>query len=142
MFRTTVIAAAMLVAAENARANAHESSAPPPPAKDDGATMPRIAATKKGLMLLDPKGMTLYYFDRDDSGTKSTCDGKCAERWIPVAAPDNAEPRGDFTVITRSDGSKMWAYRHRPLYTSHADHAPGAADGYDPESHWHIARPQ
>jgi predicted lipoprotein with Yx(FWY)xxD motif len=141
MFRTMVIAAAMLVAAANAPANAHESSAPPPP-KDDGSTMPHIAATKKGLMLTDPKGMTLYYFDRDDSGNKSTCDGKCAARWIPVAAPNNAEPKGDFTVITRSDGSKMWAYRNRPLYTSQADHAPGAADGYDHENLWHIARPE
>jgi predicted lipoprotein with Yx(FWY)xxD motif len=142
MFRIMMIVAAMLVAAQNAPANAHESSSPAPPPKDDGSTMPRISATKHGLVLIDPKGMTLYYFDRDDSGTKSTCDGKCAERWIPVAAPSNAEAKGDFTVITRSDGSKMWAYRHRPLYTSRADHAPGTADGYDPEQLWHIARPE
>jgi predicted lipoprotein with Yx(FWY)xxD motif len=141
MFRKVMIVAAMLLAAQNAPANA-ESSSPAPPPKDDGSSMPRIAATKRGLVLIDPKGMTLYYYDRDDSGTKSTCDGKCNERWIPVAAPGNAEAKGDFTVITRSDGSKMWAYRHRPLYTSRADHAPGAADGYDPEMLWHIARPQ
>jgi predicted lipoprotein with Yx(FWY)xxD motif len=142
MFRILIIVAAILASAANASVNAHESSAPAPPPKDDGSTMPRISATKNGLVLIDPKGMTLYYFDRDDSGTKSTCDGKCAERWIPVAAPSNAEAKGDFTVITRSDGSKMWAYRHRPLYTSRADHAPGAADGYDPEQLWHIARPE
>jgi predicted lipoprotein with Yx(FWY)xxD motif len=141
MFRIMMVVAAMLLAAQNAPANA-ESSSPAPPSKDDGSSMPRIAATKRGLVLIDPKGMTLYYYDRDDSGTKSTCDGKCTERWIPVAAPSNAEAKGDFTVITRSDGSKMWAYRHRPLYTSRADHAPGAADGYDPEMLWHIARPQ
>src|SRR5690349_12957924 len=142
MFRIMVmIAAAMLVAAE--AASAHESSSAPPPKKDDGsATMPQVAQTKSGLALVDPKGMTLYYFDRDDTGTKSTCEGKCAEKWIPVPAPADAQPKGDFTVITRSDGSKMWAYRHRPLYTSHEDQAPGEANGYDWERHWHIARPQ
>ena len=92
-------------------------------------------------ILTDSKGMTLYYFDRDVSGNKSTCDGKCTEKWIPVAAPGNAEAQGDFTVITRNDGSKMWAYRYRPLYTSPADHAPGDANGYDPEQLWHVARP-
>jgi predicted lipoprotein with Yx(FWY)xxD motif len=85
--------------------------------------------------------MTLYYYDRDDAGNKSTCDGKCAERWIPVAAADNATAKGDFTVIIRSDNSKMWAYRNRPLYTSPADKAPGDANGIDPANLWHVARP-
>lgn len=137
-----MIVATLLVATESALANGHESSAPPPPPKDDGSTMPRISATKSGLRLIDPKGMTLYYYDRDDSGNKSNCNGKCAEKWVPVAAPNNAEAKGDFTVIVRADGSKMWAYRYRPLYTSHADDVPGVANGYDPEKHWHIARPE
>jgi len=141
MFRIVIVAATILVSAGHALANGHESSAPPPPAKDDGATKPRVSPTKTGLRLVDPKGMTVYYFDHDVSGNKSTCDGKCAEKWIPVAAPSNAEAQGDFTVITRNDGSKMWAYRYRPLYTSPADHAPGDANGYDPENFWHIARP-
>jgi predicted lipoprotein with Yx(FWY)xxD motif len=141
MFRIVVVVATILVSVGNALANGHESSTPPPPPKDDGATKPRISPTKTGLRLVDPKGMTVYYFDRDVSGNKSTCDGKCAEKWIPLAAPGNAEAQGDFTVITRSDGSKMWAYRYRPLYTSPADHAPGDANGYDLEKLWHVARP-
>jgi predicted lipoprotein with Yx(FWY)xxD motif len=139
MFRIVIVIATILVSAGNALAN--ESAAPAPPPKDDGATKPRISTTKTGLRLVDPKGMTLYYFDRDVSGNKSSCDGTCAEKWIPVAAPSNAEAQGDFTVITRSDGSKMWAYRYRPLYTSPADSAPGDANGYDPEKLWHVARP-
>ena len=47
----------------------------------------------------------------------------------------------DDTVIVRSDKSKMWAYRYRPLYTSRDDHAPGDANGSDPSNLWHIARP-
>jgi len=136
-----MIVATMLVSTGIALANGHESSAPAPPPKDDGATKPRVSATKTGRRLIDPKGMTLYYFDRDESGNKSTCDGKCAETWIPLAAPSNAEAQGDFTVITRSDGSKMWAYRYRPLYTSPADRAPGDTNGRDPDKLWHIAWP-
>jgi len=136
-----MIVATILVSAGTALANGHDS-APPPPPKDDGASKPRVSPTKTGgLRLVDPKGMTLYYFDRDNSGNKSACNGKCAEKWIPVTAPGNAEAQGDFTVITRSDGSKMWAYRYRPLYTSPADHAPGDVNGDDPEKLWHVARP-
>jgi predicted lipoprotein with Yx(FWY)xxD motif len=92
-------------------------------------------------MLVDMKGMTLYYFDRDDTGNKSNCNDKCTERWAPLAASADSQPTGDFTVITRNDGSKMWAYRYRPLYTSETDKAPGEANGAAASTQWHIARP-
>jgi predicted lipoprotein with Yx(FWY)xxD motif len=92
-------------------------------------------------MLVDPSGMTLYYFDRDDAGNRSNCDGACIQRWTPLAAPSDAQATGDFTVIVRGDGSKMWAYRYRPLYTSQADKVPGDANGADATTLWHIARP-
>lgn len=136
-----MIAAAMLVSAEQALATGHgsSSSAPPPPPKQEGPPAQAIVTKKNGPMLVDPKGMTLYYFERDNSGNKSTCNGKCAELWLPFAAPASATASGDFTVIIRSDGSKMWAYRYRPLYTSQADKAPGDINRDDPL--WHIARP-
>src|SRR5580692_29708 len=125
MFRSIMIVAAMLVSAESALANGHESSssAPPPP-KQEGPPA-RAVVTKQGPMLVDLNGMTLYYFERDTSGNKSNCNGKCAEAWMPLAAAANATASGDFTVIIRTDGSKMWAYRYRPLYTSQADKAAG-----------------
>jgi predicted lipoprotein with Yx(FWY)xxD motif len=145
MFRLFLIAIAMLVSAQTTLADAHgseSSEAPPPPKQDTPAVPVRAIIVKNRPMLVDLKGMTLYYFERDDSGNKSTCDGKCAESWIPVAASPNAQASGDFTVITRSDGSKMWAFRYRPLYSSHADTAPGDANGiYDPSNLWHVARP-
>lgn len=134
------VAAAVLFAAETALASGHgASSETPPPPKQEGPPA-RIATTKKGYMLVDLQGMTLYYFDRDDSGNKSTCDGKCTEQWKPLAAPADAKASGDFTVIIRSDGSKMWAYRYRPLYTSQADKAPGDVNGFAQQ--WHVARPE
>jgi predicted lipoprotein with Yx(FWY)xxD motif len=139
MLRIAMIVAALL--ASTGMAIAHESSSPPPP-KEDNTTMPRVAQTKRGLVLVDPKGMTLYYFDRDTSGDSSTCDGKCTEKWSPLTAPENARASGDFTVINRSDGSRMWAYRYRPLYLFNDDHAPGETHGTDLELHWHVARPE
>jgi predicted lipoprotein with Yx(FWY)xxD motif len=143
MIRFVTIAAALLLSAGEAFAHGHESSpAPPPPPKSDMKPLPaQVVSNKRGAMLADPKGMTLYYFDKDDSGNKSNCNDKCTERWIPYAAPADAQASGDFTVIIRSDGSKMWAYRYRPLYTSQQDKAPGEANGFDPTNLWHIARP-
>src|SRR5882757_1433574 len=144
MFRFSVIAAAMLLSAQVTCAQAHGSeSSEPPPAKQDTPAVPvSVAVVNNRPMLVDLKGMTLYYFDRDDSGRKSSCDGKCTERWTPVAASANARPSGDFTTITRSDGSKMWAFRYRPLYSSNRDKAPGDTNGTDdPSSLWHVVRP-
>lgn len=142
MFRFVLILIAALLFADRAFAHGHESSAPPPPPKQDAPAVPvTLAKTKRGAVLADSRGMTLYYFDRDDSGNKSNCDGKCTEKWIPLAADKNATASGDFTVIARSDGSKMWAYRYRPLYTSNLDTAPGDTNGFDPQNLWHIARP-
>jgi predicted lipoprotein with Yx(FWY)xxD motif len=143
MFRLAmVMLAALLLSASEAVANGHGSEEPAPPPKQDTPALPiKIVQTKRGLVLTDIKGMTLYYFDRDDSGRKSTCDGKCAEKWIPLAASANAKATGDFTVIVRSDKSWMWAYRYRPLYTWHEDKAPGDANGTDSSNLWHVARP-
>jgi predicted lipoprotein with Yx(FWY)xxD motif len=140
MLRHVMIAAAILLSASVALA--HESeSAPPPPKKGPQEAPAQVISTSRGIMLVDPKGMTLYYFDRDNSGTKSNCDAACTQRWTPLAAPADAQPTGDFTVIVRSDGSKMWAYRYRPLYTSTTDKAPGDANGAGATTLWHIARP-
>ena len=144
MFRFMTIAAALLLSACEALAHGNESSpAPPPPPKSGLKPLPAqvVVTDRGGSMLADPNGMTLYYFDKDDVGNRSNCNGKCTERWIPYAAPADAQASGDFTVIIRSDGSKMWAYRYRPLYTSRQDKTPGDTNGFDPSNLWHIARP-
>jgi predicted lipoprotein with Yx(FWY)xxD motif len=139
MLRFAIVAAALWLSAGEAFAHGEEPA--PPPKKETPAFPVKVSQTTKGRILVDNNGMTLYTFDRDTSGNKSTCDDKCTERWKPLAAPADAEAKGDFTVITRSDGSKMWAYRYRPLYTSQSDQAPGDINGFDSANHWHIARP-
>ena len=138
-----MIAAALLVSAQAAFAGGHgaESSAPPPPPSQQMGLPARAIIGKHGPLLVSLNGMTLYTFERDDSGTKSACNDSCAQKRPPLMAPDNAVATGDFTVITRTDGKKMWAYRYRPLYTSQLDTAPGDIKGDDPSQLWHLARP-
>jgi predicted lipoprotein with Yx(FWY)xxD motif len=139
MFRFgMMMAAAVLLSASAA---GHESSEPPPPPKQDTTVPIRVSQTNRGRILTDSTGMTLYYFDRDDTGNKSNCDGECTAKWIPLVASADASAIGDYTIIIRSDHSRMWAYRYRPLYTFHADKAPGDTNGSDPSNLWHIARP-
>jgi len=106
-----------------------------------GQTPPaKTADTSKGKALVDGKGMTLYVFDRDAAG-KSNCTGQCATNWPPFAAAGDAKPSGDWTIITRDDGGKQWAYKGRPLYDWSKDTKPGDATGDGVNNVWHIAAP-
>jgi predicted lipoprotein with Yx(FWY)xxD motif len=49
----------------------------------------------------------------------------CVEEWPPVFAAEDAKPVGDFTLVTRKDGRKQWAYDEHVLYTSRLDKVPG-----------------
>lgn len=100
----------------------------------------KTASTSKGPALVDAKGMTLYTFDPDKGG-KSACSGGCAQAWPPLVATGDAKPSGDWTVITRDDGSKQWAYKGKPLYTWVQDSKPGDATGDGVNSVWHVAKP-
>lgn len=53
----------------------------------------------------------------------------CAATWPPLLAADDAKPMGLWTVITRDDGKKQWAYDDLPVYTSILDKVPGEANG-------------
>ena len=100
----------------------------------------KTADTAKGKALVDAKGMTLYIFDRDATG-KSNCDGACATKWPPLKAAADAKPSGDWTVVTRDDGGKQWAYKGKPLYLFAKDTKPGDVAGDGVNSVWHIAAP-
>lgn len=92
-------------------------------------------------VLADAKGMTLYTYQRDSAG-KSNCTGRCVANWPPLMAADNAVPMGSWTVVTRDDGKKMWAYKTMPLYTFARDAKPGDITGDGAASGaWKIAVP-
>jgi predicted lipoprotein with Yx(FWY)xxD motif len=87
-------------------------------------------------------GMTLYTFDRDAAGSgKSVCNDKCAVAWPPLAAESGAAGSGDYSVITRNDGTKQWAYKGKPLYFWVKDQKPGDMTGEGFNKVWRVARP-
>ena len=96
------------------------------------------AKTVDGV-LVNNAGMTLYTFDKDASG-KSNCNGPCAVNWPPLAAGADAKPSGAWTVVTRDDGSKQWAYKGQPVYTWIKDQKPGDKTGDGVNKVWHIAK--
>ena len=44
---------------------------------------------------------------------------------LPLIATVDGKASGDFTLVTRDDGRKQWAYKGKPLYTWSKDHKPG-----------------
>lgn len=92
-------------------------------------------------LLVDHAGMTLYTFDKDPiySG-KSVCNGKCAQNWPPLMAKGSDKASGDYSIITRNDGSKQWAYEGKPLYTWKKDMKPGDMTGNNFKDEWHVVR--
>jgi len=99
------------------------------------------ASTADGV-LVGENGMTLYIFDKDAATPgKSACNGQCASNWPPLAAKADAKDDGAWTVITRDDGSKQWAYKGRPVYYWVKDKAAGERSGDGVGGVWHVAKP-
>jgi predicted lipoprotein with Yx(FWY)xxD motif len=80
--------------------------------------------TKFGIVFVDIKQMTLY-----SQSVVAACTGACLESWKPLSAPQVASPVGDWTIVTRNDGSRQWAYQGRPVYRSLLDVKPSDANG-------------
>ena len=101
------------------------------------------APTKaEGGVLANASGMTLYTFDKDAAGSgKSACNGPCATNWPPLMAAADAKPAGDYTIVTRDDGKKQWAFKGKPLYFWAKDQKPGDKTGDGFNNMWRVAKP-
>ena len=75
-----------------------------------------VTTISQGLFSPYPPGLVLPDLDTRPS---------CVAMWPPVIAPPDAQPVGNWSVITRADGSKQWAYGGQALYTSALDHQAG-----------------
>ena len=91
-------------------------------------------------VLADFRGMSAYVFDGDKIPGKSACVDQCLRDWLPLAAPLMANPKGDWSVIRRDDGSPQWAYKGHPLYTFVKDAKAGDTKGEGFGGLWHAAR--
>lgn len=93
-------------------------------------------------VLTGSNGMTLYVFDKDAAGSgKSVCNGPCANNWPPLLVMAGENASGDYSVITRDDGKKQWAFKGKPLYYWAKDQKPGERTGDGFNGVWHLARP-
>jgi len=95
----------------------------------------------KGSYMTDFAGMTLYTFDEDTTGV-SNCNGGCAATWPPYTSGATAEK--DFptniSVVTRSDGTKQFAWKGMPLYYYASDTKAGDILGDGIGGVWHIVK--
>jgi predicted lipoprotein with Yx(FWY)xxD motif len=99
----------------------------------------KLMDSSAGKIWTDEKGMTLYTFDKDEKD-KSNCYDKCAAAWPPLKAAADAMAEGEWKVVDRTDGSKMWAYDGHPLYTFVDDKKPGDVTGDGKGGVWHVAK--
>lgn len=90
--------------------------------------------------LVAANGMTLYTFDADKASPgKSVCNGPCAALWPPFMA--GTEPAtGNYSVVTRDDGTRQLAYKGKPLYFYKADQKAGDRMGDKFKDVWHIVK--
>lgn len=79
-----------------------------------------VLRVSAGLMSPYPAGLLLPDADERPS---------CAQVWPPVLADENAVEVGKWTLTTRHDGARQWAYDGFPLYTSILDREPGDVFG-------------
>jgi len=106
----------------------------------------RTATSPLGTILMDARGMTLYYFANDIPASGiSSCSGQCAVAWpvffvdsVKVSPPLDA---ADFGSITRADGTKQTTYYGWPLYYWQGDTKPGDVSGENVQKVWFVMRP-
>lgn len=100
----------------------------------------KTMTTSAGKVYTDDKGMTLYVFDKDEAG-KSNCYDKCAANWPPFKAAAGAMAEDEWTIVKRTDGTAMWAYDGKPVYTYGKDQKAGDVAGDGVGGVWHAAKP-
>jgi predicted lipoprotein with Yx(FWY)xxD motif len=98
-----------------------------------GHTVGTATGGELGTILVDPKGRTLYGFNKD-TGPKSACFGACAVAWPPLRATGKPTvgAGADASLVgttARSDGMPQVTYSGRPLYLYAGDEKAGDIRG-------------
>jgi predicted lipoprotein with Yx(FWY)xxD motif len=90
--------------------------------------------SKLGKVLVDSKGLTLYYFSLDKAGS-TACTGACLQAWPPLLLPSGVTTPTGSTGVTglgtfmRAAGQIQVTYHGHLLYTFEGDNGPGQANG-------------
>lgn len=101
-----------------------------------GGTSVGTHSTKRGKVLASVHGYSLYMFQKDKRGGKSTCYGQCAKVWPalltsgkPVAIKSSGVNPKLLGTTKRSDGKLEVTYNGWPLYLYVPDRKPGDSNG-------------
>jgi predicted lipoprotein with Yx(FWY)xxD motif len=106
----------------------------------------KTASSSLGNIVVDAKGMSLYYFTKDvkDSGT-SACTGGCLTAWPPLittsATPKVEGVTGKVGTITTPEGAKQVTLNGMPLYYFAKDTKAGDVLGQGVNNVWYVADP-
>lgn len=117
-----------------------------PTATTAAAVDVKTATSSAGKIVVDAKGMSLYYFTKDvkDSGT-SACTGGCLTAWSPLlttaATPVADGVTGKLGTITTPEGAKQVTLNGMPLYHYQKDTKPGDVTGQGVNSVWYLSSP-
>ena len=97
---------------------------------------------KPETVLVDSRGLTLYYF-LPDKGGRVTCTGGCAQAWPPLklasGAPTPQAPTGvsgTLATVPSPDGGVQLTFNGWPAYTYAGDSGPGQANGHAQGGKW------
>ncbi|MCG2623572.1 hypothetical protein LVY72_16870 [Arthrobacter sp. I2-34] len=117
-----------------------------PSSVPQGSAELKVADSKLGKIVVDAKGMTVYYFTKDvkDSG-KSNCTGECIAAWPPVLTEsDNPKVEGvtgAVGTIPTPEGKKQITINGMPIYLWVKDTAPGDTTGQDVNEVFYVVAP-
>lgn len=128
------------------------TSAPATSPATGGSSVPAGAAELKtaqsgaGQIVVDAKGMSVYFFTKDvkDSGT-STCTGGCIAAWPPVTTASDSPAIEGITAtvgtIPTPDGKKQVTINGLPVYYYAKDKAAGDITGQGVGNVWYLVNP-
>lgn len=139
---TPTTAAPATTAAESPATTASETATATATAAVDLMT----ASSAKGDIVVDGKGMSVYYFTKDvkDSG-KSNCTGDCLVAWPPVLTTSDTPKvegvTGKVGTIDTPDGKKQVTIEGMPVYLWEKDKAPGDITGQGVGKVWYLVAP-
>jgi predicted lipoprotein with Yx(FWY)xxD motif len=142
---TTTTAAAPQTSEVTGEPTTTATTSPTGTAAAEGAEL-KTAETSLGEIVVDGKGMSLYYFTKDtkDSG-KSACEGQCLVAWPPLFtesdSPEVEGVTGEIGTIDSPDGKKHVTINGMPVYYYEKDKAPGDVTGQGVGNVWYVIAP-
>jgi predicted lipoprotein with Yx(FWY)xxD motif len=113
-----------------------------PPISKWNADVNTGGTINKVTVLTDTNHKTLYAFTNDKNKPNgSSCNDGCAIEWPPLLAEKDAKASGNYSLVTRDNGDKQWAYHGIPLYRFVDDNDAGDTIGENDEKIWFVAQP-